>query len=60
MGPVQLGCLGLGPTLGAVLFNVTNGYTALFAYSVAAYCVAMLLVYAVRVPTPPVRAKLEE
>ena len=60
MGPVQLGFLGLGPTLGAVLFNVTNGYTALFAYSVAAYCVAMLLVYAVRVPTPAVRAKLEE
>ena len=59
MGPIQLGFLGLGPTFGAVLFNLTDGYTALFACSVAAYCVAMLLVYIVGVPTPPVRAVTE-
>ena len=49
-GPVQLGFLGLGPTFGSTLFSLTEGYTALFAYSVAAYGVSMLLIYAVKRP----------
>ncbi len=49
-GPVQLGFLGLGPTFGSALFSLTEGYTALFAYSVAAYGVSMLLIYAVKKP----------
>ena len=53
MGPIQLGFLGLGPTFGAVLFSLTDGYTALFAYAVFAYFVAMLLIYRVRAPRLP-------
>ena len=49
-GPVQLGFLGLGPTFGSTLFSLTGGYATLFAYSVAAYGVSMLLIYAVKKP----------
>ena len=49
-GPVQLGFLGLGPTFGSTLFSLTGGYATLFAYSVAAYGVSMLLIYAVKRP----------
>ena len=49
-GPVQLGFLGLGPTFGSTLFSLTEGYTALFAYSVVSYGVSMLLIYAVKRP----------
>ena len=52
-GPIQLGFLGLGPTFGAVLFSLTDGYTALFAYAVFAYGAAMLLIYSVRAPRLP-------
>lgn len=50
MGPIQLGFLGLGPSLGAILFNYSNGYTALFALSVSAYSIATFLIYTSKRP----------
>ena len=52
MGPFQLGFLGLGPTFGAVLFDLTDSYMGLFAFGVASYALAALVVYWVRTPTP--------
>ena len=59
MGPVQTGALGLGPTFGAVLYNVTDGYTTLFVYGAASYALAMLLIYSARAPKLPRRALAE-
>ena len=56
MGPFQTGALGLGPTLGAVLFSLTDGYDWLFIYALAAYFLAILLVYSARPPRLPHRA----
>lgn len=56
MGPVQMGALGLGPTFGAVLYNLTTGYTALFLYAVTGYAVAALLIFGTRAPPLPRRA----
>ena len=56
MGPIQLGALGLGPTVGAVVFAVTGGYTALFLYGIAAYIGAAVLMYGARPPRLPRRA----
>ena len=60
MGPFQTGALGLGPIFGALLFNMTGGYTALFLYALASYGVAILLVYSARPPKLPKRALVEE
>ena len=59
MGPFQTGALGLGPTFGAVLYNLTGGYTALFIYGIAAYAGAILLIYSARAPRLPRRALAE-
>lgn len=59
MGPFQTGALGLGPTLGALLFSLTNGYASLFIFGVAAYALAGVLMYSARRPRLPARA-LEE
>ena len=56
MGPFQTGALGLGPTFGAVLYNVTGGYTTLFVYGVASYALAMICIYMARPPRLPQRA----
>ncbi len=59
MGPIQLGALGLGPTLGAVIFGWTGGYSVLFFYGVAAYAVGAVLIYSARPPRLPRRAASE-
>ncbi len=59
MGPIQLGALGLGPTVGAVMYGVTGGYTSLFIYGIFAYIGAAALMYGARPPRLPRRA-LEE
>ena len=59
MGPIQLGALGLGPTLGAVIFGSTGGYTVLFLYGVAAYTASAVLIYSARLPHLPRRAAIE-
>jgi sugar phosphate permease len=50
MGPFQIGALGAGPAFGAILFNQTGGYTVIWIYSVAAYAIALALIFAVRPP----------
>ncbi len=59
MGPFQTGALGLGPTLGALLFSLTNGYGSLFVFGVVAYGLAGVLVYSARRPRLPARALAE-
>jgi MFS family permease len=59
MGPIQTGALGLGPTFGALLLNATGGYTALFLSALAAYVLALALIYNVRPPRLPRRAVAE-
>ena len=59
IGPFQMGALGLGPTIGAVLFSLTGGYRSLFIYSLGAYVVAFVLIYIARSPRLPRRAEAE-
>ncbi len=59
VGLFQTVALGLGPSLGAVLFQLTAGYTSLFLFGVAAYTIAILLIYAARRPRLPRRAIAE-
>ena len=60
MGPIQLGALGLGPTLGAVVYGVTGGYTVLFLYGIAAYLGSAVFIYGARPPRLPKRALDED
>ncbi len=50
-GPFQMVFLGLGPTFGAVLYGLTDGYTAIWRYSLVAYAIAALLIFSARRPT---------
>ncbi|MCI0790532.1 MAG: MFS transporter [Chloroflexi bacterium] len=59
VGPFQTGALGLGPTLGALIFAYTGGYTWLFAYGVVAYIGALICMMAARPPKLPRRAIAE-
>ena len=59
-GPFQMGALGLGPTIGAVLFSLTGGYRSLFIYSLGAYVVAFVLIYAAVSPRLPRRAEADD
>jgi MFS family permease len=56
-GPFRTAAMGLGPALGAILVNVTGGYTAIFFVAVGSYVVAALLTYSVRVPKLPMRGR---
>ena len=51
MGPFQTGALGLGPTLGALLFRVTGGYRAIYLLGVLSYILALACIIAARPPT---------
>ena len=42
-GPFQTCGLGLGPTLGAILYNATEGYTILFMSAICFYLIAAIL-----------------
>ena len=53
IGPFQILGLGLGPTLGAFMFKMTNGYETLFLFSVASYIVATFLIVIARRPIKP-------
>ena len=59
MAPFQFTSLGLGPTVGALLFSLTGGYIWLFRYAVASFAVAFLFVFRVRPPEVPRRAFIE-
>ena len=50
VGPFQIVGLGLGPTLGAFMFKVTNGYETMFLFSVVSYVIATLLIIVAKRP----------
>ena len=51
MGPFQTGALGLGPTLGALLYRITGGYRAIYLFGVLSYILAFACIIAARPPT---------
>lgn len=51
MGPFQTGALGLGPTLGAVLYRITGGYRSIYLFGVLSYILALGCILAARQPT---------
>ena len=51
MGPFQTGALGLGPTLGALLFRITGAYRAIYLLGVLSYILALACIIAARPPT---------
>ena len=55
-GPIRTAAMGLGPSLGALLFNLTNGYQAIFLTAFVCYAVAIALNSSVRYPKLPARA----
>ena len=59
MGPFQFTSLGLGPTVGALLFNLTGSYIWLFRYAAVSFGVAFLFVFRLRTPEVPRRALIE-
>lgn len=54
-GPFRTAAMGLGPSLGALLVNITGGYAVIFAVAVASYIAAATLTYSVQHPTMPRR-----
>ena len=50
-GPFQMAFLGLGPTFGSLIYTFTDGYGAIWIYSLAAYAAAAILIFAARRPT---------
>ena len=59
MGPVTQLSLGLGPIFGAVLVRQTGGYNSLFIFALAAYALAIPVVYSARAPKLPRRATMK-
>ena len=53
MGPFQTFGLGIGPTLGALLFNATGGYRSLFIFALTSYLGATLLFILAGKPISP-------
>ncbi|MXY46657.1 MAG: MFS transporter [Chloroflexi bacterium] len=51
MGPFQTGALGLGPTLGALLYRITGGYRSIYLFGVLSYILALGCILAARQPT---------
>ncbi len=49
-GPFQMLFLGLGPTFGSLIYTFTDGYGAIWIYSLAAYAAAAVLIFAARRP----------
>ena len=50
MGPFQTGALGLGPTLGALLYRITGGYRSIYLFGVLSYILALGCILAARQP----------
>ena len=53
MGPFQTGALGLGPTLGAIIYRITGGYRAIYLFGVLSYILAFACITAARPPKLP-------
>ncbi len=50
-GPFQMAFLGLGPTLGALLFRFTDDYATIWFYALGTYAVAAILIFRARRPS---------
>jgi sugar phosphate permease len=59
VGPFQTGALGFGPTLGALIFAYTGGYTWLFLFGLVGYLGALGCMTFARAPRLPQRAAVE-
>ncbi|MDA0770426.1 MAG: MFS transporter [Chloroflexi bacterium] len=55
-GPFRTAAMGLGPSLGALLFNLTHGYQAIFVTAIVCYVVAIALTFSVKHAKLPARA----
>ena len=55
VAPLQLGALGLGPTLGAVIRDVTGKYSGLQWVVIVSYLLAATLMFLARQPIAPRR-----
>ena len=53
MGPFQTGALGLGPTLGSLLYRITGGYRTIYLFGVLSYILALACILATRQPEHP-------
>ena len=53
MGPFQTGALGLGPSLGAIIYRITGGYRAIYLFGVLSYILAFACITAARPPKLP-------
>ena len=53
MGPFQTGALGLGPTLGSILYRITGGYRTIYLFGVLSYILALACILATRQPRHP-------
>lgn len=51
--PFEAGGLGLGQSLGGILYDVTGGYSGLIVAALGAYLIAALLIFLARAPQPP-------
>lgn len=54
-GPFRTAAMGLGPAMGALLFNLTGGYTAMFAIAIVSYAAAIALNGGAKRPALPRR-----
>ena len=54
MGPFQTGALGLGPTLGSLLYRITGGYRTIYLFGVLSYILALACILATRQPKHPI------
>jgi len=50
MGPFQIIGLGLGPIIGAVMYDATGGYMPLFAFAIITYLAATILFFFAKPP----------
>ncbi len=50
MGPFQIIGLGLGPIIGAIMYDATGGYMYLFAFAIMTYLAATILFFFARPP----------
>ena len=54
-GPFRTAAMGLGPSLGALLYDATGGYGIIFAAAIVAYIAAIALNWGVQRPPPAPR-----
>ena len=59
MGPFQIIGLGLGPIIGAIMYDATGGYMRLFEFAILAYLAATILFFFARPPKMKIFQSIE-